>query len=1041
MRLHRLEITAFGAFADTAVVDFDALGTDGLFLLHGQTGAGKTTVLDAIAFALYGTVPGVRREAKRLHSDHADVAAVPNVVLEATIGGRRLRLSRSPEHQRPSRRGNGLRKINAKAALTWLDGKGHNLTRIGEIGDEVNRLLGMSADQFFQVVLLPQGEFARFLRADTDDREKLLERLFDTARFGVAEQHLAAWRRDSASSLDGQVRAIERLSAQICGAAGLPGTETGSVAWAQELLVQVRTAAAHTESELARHRRALAAAAGELSAQRRVADLQRRATDARAVLAGADTAASRLQALRTELRAAQRAAPLAAVAEDRDRAAAAAARAQRRHAEAVAQLREPAPVDDPAGLDAAIESWTTTVGVLDEVIADEERAAHLHGELERLAAEFADVRAQIGVLTTREGELPSATADVEDRLAAAVAAAAAVAPLRAEREARTKAARAAVELTARRRELAGAHDELRAARDAHADARERVLELRERRLRGIAGELAAELRAGAPCQVCGAVEHPAPAVPGDGEVTVADERAAVAAERHAGADRDAAAAAVAAIERAVDVLVERGGDADPEQLATDLAAAAARLAAAETAGRAAKSLRAELDTLRAEAAGLAQSLRELDARATAVTERQRAVRARLAEYEARRVDVERMLQGGDAENSGRIADVEGAARAADVEGTADTARTAAGASARHARTESAGRRAAHVGQGRDARYAQSRVRRTELTAAIQAARDVRNAVVAARAAQQRSEDSAARLAELAVAQGFADAAAGVAAVRTDRWQRAAEDELDAAARRTAHARGVLDDADVVAATGVAAPDLEALEATHIAAAAAVDRAVAEHADARRRADDVETLVAQLWAAADRLAPMQARHDELAEIADLVAGRGTNSRRMSLRSYVLAARLEEVALAGSVRLRRMSGGRYEFVHTDAAGARGKRGGLGLDVRDDYTGSVRSAKTLSGGETFIASLALALGLADVVAAESGGLLLDTMFIDEGFGTLDEDTLDLVMSVLDELREAGRVVGIVSHVDEMRQRIPSRLHVIRGRTGSRLQVQVAG
>lgn len=162
--------------------------------------------------------------------------------------------------------------------------------------------------------------------------------------------------------------------------------------------------------------------------------------------------------------------------------------------------------------------------------------------------------------------------------------------------------------------------------------------------------------------------------------------------------------------------------------------------------------------------------------------------------------------------------------------------------------------------------------------------------------------------------------------------------------------------------------------------------------------------------------------------------------MSLRSYVVAARLEEVAQAGSLRLRRMSGGRYEFVHSDKAGPRGRRGGLGLDIRDDYTGVVRPAKTLSGGETFMASLSLALGLADTVAAESGGLVLDTLFIDEGFGGLDADTLDAVMGVLDELRAGGRVVGVVSHVDEMRQRIPSRLHVLRGRTGSHLEATLS-
>src|SRR5690606_22734177 len=147
-----------------------------------------------------------------------------------------------------------------------------------------------------------------------------------------------------------------------------------------------------------------------------------------------------------------------------------------------------------------------------------------------------------------------------------------------------------------------------------------------------------------------------------------------------------------------------------------------------------------------------------------------------------------------------------------------------------------------------------------------------------------------------------------------------------------------------------------------------------------------------------LEPLEAEFAELDALTDVLNGRGQNAKRMSLRSYVLAARLEEVAVAATARLRVMSQGRYAFVHSDAAGARGTRGGLGLDVLDDYSGMVRSAKTLSGGETFLASLALALGLADVVSAEAGGVQLDTLFIDEGFGTLDAETLDVVMDTLD-------------------------------------------
>jgi exonuclease SbcC len=188
-----------------------------------------------------------------------------------------------------------------------------------------------------------------------------------------------------------------------------------------------------------------------------------------------------------------------------------------------------------------------------------------------------------------------------------------------------------------------------------------------------------------------------------------------------------------------------------------------------------------------------------------------------------------------------------------------------------------------------------------------------------------------------------------------------------------------------------------------------------------------------------LAPVEQEYAELDALTDVVNGRGQNARKMSLRSYVLAARLEEVALAATARLRTMTQGRYSFVHSDEKGARGTRGGLGLDVLDDYSGTVRPTKTLSGGESFLASLALALGLADVVAAETGGALLDTLFVDEGFGTLDADSLDIVMNILDELRAGGRVVGLVSHVEELRQRIPTRLRVRKSRTGSTLELQV--
>ncbi|MFE3193528.1 AAA family ATPase [Nocardia sp. NPDC059240] len=1084
MRLHRLELTAFGPFAETAVVDFDELGADGLFLLHGQTGAGKTTVLDAIAFALYGKVPGARAESKRLHSDHADQQTPPRVLLEATLGGRRLRLIRSPEFQRPSKRAkSGFVNENAAATLEWLDGRGQNLSRIPDIGDEVLRLLGMSADQFFQVVLLPQGDFARFLRADNEDREKLLEKLFDTERFGTAEQWLVDKRKASTADLESRKHGIDRLVAQVGVAAGLattgstgslsstgslgpagslgPGGAVGSagslgsadsVGWSQSLLAAARTNRTDTAAELTRHQQDSTRVRAAAEAERRRHELLRRRTAARAQLADFTATAEARAARQTELDRARRAEPVAtALSEARTAAVTLRRRTDEatRAAEQLAdRLLEPATAELPgttwaaadlaeselagtnlatdladietldtgldqvesasdgdhrarsergAGLESAVQRWSAQVGALDEVRADADSATRLTRELAGLRTEQAELEARAGKLSTRLAELPETVAKVEVRLRGAGDAAAALPGLEAECQRLRTSATAAVELDRKRDELTRAGAAFEKARAAHEQAWRRTQALREQRMAGMAGELAGSLVEGEPCTVCGSLAHPDPARPAEHAVSKADEDAALTAERKTEAAREHAGQSVAELERAVEVLVERGGAVDRAELAAALDDSTRRYTEAQRVAALVDGLTAELNTLRADQVRLQDEARECESRSSATLERIVATDRRLAEL------TERLLA------------------AAGADGTVEK-------------------------------------RRARLAALVEEAGAVRAARVEAVTAREQVAGAAVRVEKLSYEAGLVDSAPPVmgesgpdytvlgeyaravdAASRTSAQQAALEEELVAADRARAHAEAVLAEPDI-RAIGEAEPgDLGALEESVAQAESALNRAVAAHAEATRRADDLEGLCAQLGTAVDRVAPLQRAHEELARLAEVVAGRGENNRRMSLRSYVLAARLEEVALAGSVRLRRMSGGRYEFVHTDVAGPRGRRGGLGLDIRDDYTGAIRPAKTLSGGETFMASLALALGLADVVSAESGGLVMDTLFIDEGFGSLDADTLDAVMGVLDELRCGGRVVGVVSHVDEMRQRIPSRLHVIRGRTGSRLETSV--
>ena len=235
MRPHRLRVTAFGAFGGTVEVSFDDLASAGLFLLHGETGAGKTTLLDAIGFALYGQVPGERAKTKRLRSDHAATGTPTEVQLEATIGGRRMRITRRPEQERPKRRGGGTTTEPAKVLLEESDGASWRAisTRVGEADDEINHLMGMSATQFFQVVLLPQGEFAKFLQADAGDRERLLQRLFGTDRFRAVEEWLAERRRTTAHEVAEAKLAIKELAARVAQVTDvpLPGGSRLMTAW------------------------------------------------------------------------------------------------------------------------------------------------------------------------------------------------------------------------------------------------------------------------------------------------------------------------------------------------------------------------------------------------------------------------------------------------------------------------------------------------------------------------------------------------------------------------------------------------------------------------------------------------------------------------------------------------------------------------------------------------------------------------------------------------------------------------------------------
>ena len=989
MRLHQLDITAFGPFGGSQTVDFDELSSAGLFLLHGPTGAGKTSILDAVCYALYGSVPGVRQSGQglTLRSDHAAAGTRTEVRLELTVAGRRLELTRQPPWARPKKRGTGstldkaqswLREYDA-AAGAWKDlSRSHQ-----EIGEEITQLLGMSREQFCQVVLLPQGEFARFLRSDAEARGKLLGRLFDTHRFAEVEKRLAERRRATEAQVregDAELLADAHRMQQAAGdAMELPDLAPGEPGLADAVLGAAAVARSTAREQLTvAHSRLTAAESAQVAADRELADvrelarLQQRFAQARERATLMEERADgyrQAQARMERARKAEAVAPAlelreAADAEHRD-----AARAESRGRDLLPDTFAGA---GAAGLAAAARRAAEELGGLESARRAEQRLAELgseRAELERQERADEDVRQEAEAWLA---EWDATRAGLQARIESAQEATTRAEQLGVRREPAERRLGAARQRDQFAGDTEDAQRQVLASAERAVEARAHWLDLKEQRLNGIAAELAAHLTDGAPCAVCGATEHPAPARKSAGHVDRAAEEQALTAHQRAEEQRTEAERRLGVVREALAAATAEAGDTPTGQLADEVA-----------------ELERLYEQARRDASWLHPATEELR-RAEQERERRTATQQQAAVRAASRTTLRDTLDRERASLEGELAQSRGAA-------------------------ESVAARAAQL------------ERQTALLT------DAADAVRAAEDTAQRLKDADARLADAAFRAGFDTPQAAAAALLDDTAHRELQRRLDAWQSEEAAVRAVLAEADTAAAAQQAPADLDLAEG----AATAADRRTRDAASARdaaaRRCTELDRLSARSAAGARQLAPLREEYDRVARLAALTAGTSAdNERRMRLESYVLAARLEQVAAAATVRLQRMSSGRYTLVHSDDRAGRG-RSGLGLHVVDAWTGRERDTATLSGGETFFASLALALGLADVVTDEAGGVRLDTLFIDEGFGSLDEQTLDEVLDVLDSLRERDRSVGIVSHVADLRRRIHAQLEVVKERDGS--------
>ncbi|GAA4560091.1 AAA family ATPase [Planotetraspora kaengkrachanensis] len=1038
MRLHRLRLEAFGSFPGSEEVDFDALGEAGLFLIHGATGAGKTTVLDAVCYALYGRVPGRRDSARSLRCDHAPPGRGPAVTLEATIRGRRLRVTRSPAWMRSKQRGEGLVEEKAKVVVeeftgTWIG----RTTRADEAGHLIGELLGMNAEQFWQVAMLPQGDFASFLQADGDDRRRLLEKLFSVKIYTDMETWLADLRTRTGREQEELRRRADSVVDRMRGAAGAdlpvpddePETVVGLAAAAFE-----REAAAWTASETR-----LRTARGRLQEGRELAERRRRHADAlarREALDGAAEERADIQALLDDAARAAQVLPLIRQAEQRSEAA---AKALRLAADATGRAL---PGEEPPGEEVLADmerERLDEIARVRQLLPEEIRLRQVRADLDAGRRRLAALEERGSALAGRLAALPEGLREAERLLDEARLAAAGVPGLLAARDGAARAAEVTrrsgvleAELTAltegEQAILAASRarpDELRAAaagiavladaarlaqelgtaervRHAAVDeaqaARDRLQEVRRARIEGMAAELAASLVEGEPCAVCGSADHPAPATPTGRALSGDDEQAAQDLFERTRLAREKAEA------RCAEWSSRLAGE-----LRDQVALAGRRVAETTTALAA---LREEAGRLAGDPADLEEAERNLR-HAEQAAARVPDLAGRAARLAAERDELAVLAQ----EAAIDAADT----RARDEQLTADEGRLAALVDA--ARSD-------------DASLAARLDRLTDEAALLREAGEATRAAVTAEGERRAALT---RAAEAATGAGFAGIEHAGAAVR-------APADLEAMAERLRFLDGeevavgrLLADPELVAAAAEPAPDLVTLDREH-------DQADREHGArtsardlARETATRLTALAAELRDALARHRPAAERHRLARRLAELAGGTSADNQwHMRLSAFVLGERLRQVVEAANERLGHMSSGRYLLQHDlrRAAGDRGRSGGgLGLRVLDAWTGVDRDPATLSGGESFITSLALALGLADVVTAEAGGAEIGTLFVDEGFGTLDEETLDDVLDILDGLREGGRAVGIVSHVAELRVRVPVQLRIVKGRAGSTL------
>ena len=926
MRPLRLTLSAFGPYAAETTLDLEKLGKGGLYLISGDTGAGKTTIFDAITYALYDHSSSGIREGSMLRCKYADDKTPTFVELEFEVHGVRYTVRRNPEYQRPKTRGEGMTTEKADATLTYPDTR-PPVTKAKDVTAAVQEIIGLDYNQFSQIVLIAQGQFTKLLNASTEERSRIFRKLFRTQRYAQLQERLQA----EAAALNQQRTAQNaKLDSLLGGLQFSPEDPDAEALRALCAQTVPETALTLLDALTARQAAALEEAGTALQTTEAQLDTVQRQLGA---AAQAQRLAQQLTARQAELAAARPALDAARAEADR-------------HAGDAAQL------DALTAQVTQAQSALAAYDALDTLCRQQTEAR----DAARLAAAQAHKRrTQLdslnAALAAAETEL-SALADADTRLLALQTRSAQLAQ---RGEALTKLEQRLADCQRQAKRAHKAQESYRAAAAAQDEARARQNTLERTFLDAQAGLLAESLTEGAPCPVCGSTHHPARALlphtaPTQAQVETA-RQAAAAADRQA---QTASAAAQSALAAANEAKISLRRDAEtllPERFTAPEGTVPLTFALMTNV------LAEETAALQTAQAGCAAQCRQAEADCR-----------RKAQLEA------------DRQNKTRQ-------RPALEQAAAEADRSAAAQNASADALE---------GQIAERRAALPYPRRADAQAAL-------DKLEADRSALRTGMDTAQRRLKQAE-QTVAAAEAAVDALTAQ--QTAAQKELPARS----------------------AEELTTQQ-TELTAARETLRSREKQLSAQLLPN--RKTAAQYRAAAEARQTLESRWQWVSALAATAGGTLTSKQKIKLEAYIQMNYLDRILRYANTRLMQMTAGQYELERIGAENQR-SQSGLDLGVIDHYNGTRRSVKTLSGGESFKASLALALGLSDEVQSSAGGIRLDALFLDEGFGSLDEESLELAIRVLSGLTEGDRLVGIISHVGALKDRIDRQVVVHKARTG---------